>query len=90
MIYVCYLSVDSAQFRKVTICRGRVCTVGGFVIYFQGTGEFVEAIVGAAEDIAGAHPLVGIAVAVEIADKVFGQRVVQHRLAATVLLFQLL
>ena len=43
--------IYSAQFCKITICGRRICTVGCFVIGFEGAREFAKAIEGATKDV---------------------------------------
>ncbi len=73
----------------VAVNGGGVGTVGSIKIGIDGGGSLAHVGVGAAEDIVGAHALVGITVAVEIPDKVFGQRVVMHHAVGTVHALQL-
>ena len=58
--------MDAAQFGEVAVGGSGIGAVGGLVVGFEGTWEFAKAIVGAAEDIPGAHPFVGVAMTVEI------------------------
>ena len=55
-----------------------------------GLGQLTAVVVGATEDVVGAHLLVGRAVAVEPEDEVAGQRVVGHQAVGTVLPLQFL
>ena len=80
--------MDSTQNLIVAIGGGGVGTIGGFVVGFEGTGQFAETVVGAAKDVFGAHPFVGRAVSVEIGHEGLGQRVVLQRNVRAVLLFQ--
>ncbi len=82
------LSMNTTQHLIVAIGSGGVGTVGGFVVSLKGAGEFTEAVIGAPEDILGAHPFVGIAMFIEIRHQGLRQRVVEHLLTAAVLLFQ--
>ena len=68
----------------VAVGGGGVGTVGSIKIGIDGGGSLAHVGVGAAEDVVGAHALVGIAVAVEIPDKLLGQRVVLHHAVGTV------
>ncbi len=74
----------------VAVGGGGVGTVGSIKIGIDGGGSLPHVGVGAAEDIVGAHTLVGVAVAVEIADEGLGQRVVLHHAVGTVHALQLL
>ena len=81
--------MDSAQFCKVAVGCCGIRTVGCLEIGFEGAGQFAHISIGASEDVFGTHALVGRAMPVEVGDEGFCQRVVEHRLAAVVLLLQL-
>ena len=80
--------MENYIFKKNRAVLSQDGTVGGLVVGFEGAGEFAETVIGAAEDILGSHPLVGIAMFIEIRRQEFCQRVVEHRLTTAVLLLQ--
>ena len=82
------LTINPAQYLIIAIGGGGVGTVGGFVVGFEGAGEFTEAVIGAAKDVLGTHSLVGIAMTVEVRHQGLRQGVIEHLLTAAVLLFQ--